>query len=524
MKRPKTLAEQITELGDPTPKDFDPEEHGDPPSTDDGSESDAGVDTDLDGREHYVDVGKSKLRNPEDVILGPRYSGSRVSRDALVDGESEEDDPFAQNGSDFSSEEEADEDADEDLVMVRNRQAAHKEDQDGDTFNGISGSTSEESHNEDDEDEKDEYSSDGTSENDDEDTQGDDRAALRKMMSESQKSVLASISQASKADAEKGQAVKHQRQTFDALLNTRIRLQKALIATNSMSSAYSKNEDPPDESAYAAAESAAVALWTHLDELRTSLHPTTEALKRKRGAASPSTPPLRTLWAHMKAHRTSVLPHRRATLEKWAAKARSTASVPTSRRLNSAVREQSLTDVLSAQLSGANGERLIARTRTPRSCAPVQAAQHKPSRKTAETNTQEAPSEAHVFDDADFYALLLKELVEQRTSTSSSSSLPTSSSALPIPTLKIPKQHRANLDTKASKGRKLRYTVHEKLQNFMAPEDRGGGEGGGWGERQVEELFSSLLGRRADLLGEDEDEDDEDEEMGPEEGERLRLF
>lgn len=73
------------------------------------------------------------------------------------------------------------------------------------------------------------------------------------------------------------------------------------------------------------------------------------------------------------------------------------------------------------------------------------------------------------------------------------------------------------VDTKASKGRKLRYTVHEKLQNFMAPEDRGT-----WGERQVDELFGGLLGRRVGLgKGEREGEDGGDGD-GEEEG--LRLF
>ena len=54
------------------------------------------------------------------------------------------------------------------------------------------------------------------------------------------------------------------------------------------------------------------------------------------------------------------------------------------------------------------------------------------------------------------------------------------------------------VDTKASKGRKLRYTVHEKLLNFIAPEDRGT-----WGERQRGELFGGLLGRKVEM-GEEE--------------------
>lgn len=80
------------------------------------------------------------------------------------------------------------------------------------------------------------------------------------------------------------------------------------------------------------------------------------------------------------------------------------------------------------------------------------------------------------------------------------------------------------VDTKASKGRKMRYTVQEKLQNFMAPDDVGS-----WGERQRAELFGSLFGRKV-RLGEDEGGDggemegvDGDEDGLEGEG-RLRLF
>lgn len=85
--------------------------------------------------------------------------------------------------------------------------------------------------------------------------------------------------------------------------------------------------------------------------------------------------------------------------------------------------------------------------------------------------------------------------------------------------LKPPKRHRPNVDTKASKGRKMRYTVHEKLRDFMVRDDRTT-----WGEKQVTELFGGLLGVRT--AGEDmlmqEDEDDDDEVKREEEG--LMLF
>lgn len=53
----------------------------------------------------------------------------------------------------------------------------------------------------------------------------------------------------------------------------------------------------------------------------------------------------------------------------------------------------------------------------------------------------------------------------------------------------------------------MRYTVHEKLQNFMAPEDRTT-----WGEKQVRELFAGLLGGRETRLVVDEEHDEDEEE------------
>ena len=97
---------------------------------------------------------------------------------------------------------------------------------------------------------------------------------------------------------------------------------------------------------------------------------------------------------------------------------------------------------------------------------------------------------------------------------------PTSGGAVALPSQRDFKVKKM-VDTKASKGRKMRYTVHEKLQNFMAPEDRGR-----WGERQRGELFASLLGRRVGLgEGEGEEEWGEGEmHVDVDEEEGLRLF
>jgi len=69
-----------------------------------------------------------------------------------------------------------------------------------------------------------------------------------------------------------------------------------------------------------------------------------------------------------------------------------------------------------------------------------------------------------VYDDRSFYTLLLKAYI---TSGSSGQGM----RADDIAQLRKYKKQKADVDRRASKGRKLRYTVHKKLQNFMFPHE-----------------------------------------------------
>ena len=186
----------------------------------------------------------------------------------------------------------------------------------------------------------------------------------------------------------------------------------------------------------------------------------------------------------MQESESQELEHRRATLRKWSSKTQAATTKPTANRLNQSARSSTVLDVIEDQL--ANPSRLVKRTRVPRSCAPSHA-----QRGITES--------ADIFDDADFYGILLKELLQQRNAEAGSGAQ-IDLAAQQWEAARRAGKTKKNVDTKASKGRKLRYTIHEKLQNFMAPEDRGT-----WGQRQVDELFGSLLGRKM-ILGEDQGE------------------
>jgi protein AATF/BFR2 len=69
-----------------------------------------------------------------------------------------------------------------------------------------------------------------------------------------------------------------------------------------------------------------------------------------------------------------------------------------------------------------------------------------------------------IYDDRAFYSLLLKAYI-------TSGSTGAGMRADDLAQLRKYRKHKTDVDRRASKGRKLRYTVHKKLQNFMFPHE-----------------------------------------------------
>ena len=334
-------------------------------------------------------------------------------------------------------------------------------------------------------------------------TLSNDRTALREMMAESQKSVLAAISAATQADITKGKAIQRQRSAFDALLNTRIRLQKSLVAANSFPHPFTSLPDSATspESAIRAAESAALTLWNRLDTLRHSLDPSSSSNLHKRPFSATLAMPTSSFWTHMQTHESISLPRRRAVLSKWSTKLHPPSALRST--LSAASKTTPLPTILDQHLSPQNTTRLIARTRVPRSFPAPQAFSGQSSQST------------NIYDDADLYALLLRDLVQRRMG--DAASVPEDSAAA-WPAMNVVKRPKRTVNTKASKGRRMRYAVHEKLRDFMVREDRGR-----WSDRQVDELFGTLLGRKRSAILEEVDEHGEEVD-GDGEEETLMLF
>lgn len=464
--------------------DFDPESLLDPaPSSSEDDRSDADlsdVEDENAGREHYASVGKSKLRKKVEVPLGPGYAGRGVSRKQLEDSDS--DDPFAR-GFDEEDSEASEEDGgsgDEDI--------SGDSDQDMNDEDEENGSGAEDESDSDAEDVDDGGEANSKS----------DASAVRDLMKDS-KSFTSTIAASAQSDVAKGEAVKTQRKTFDTLLNTRIRLQKALISTNSMITDKHKTESAPGAS-IEAAEAAALKLLNNLTNLRVSLDESRTGNKRKRAAFDSGTPSSE-IWSHIKKAESAALPHRKAVMERWSNKTKATTVTNNKARLNASA-QQTLTEVLDSQLTSSH---LVTRTQTPRSCAPLQ------------SSVKGAQPDPAIYDDADFYGLLLKELLEQRSADLSANGTAEFVVQAPWQVARDAKTRKV-VDTKASKGRRLRYTVQEKIQNFMAPEERGE-----WGDRQRDELFSSLFGQRLGLGEQDDVQSEAEDELDAEEA-GLMLF
>ncbi|KYN40924.1 Protein AATF [Trachymyrmex septentrionalis] len=92
-----------------------------------------------------------------------------------------------------------------------------------------------------------------------------------------------------------------------------------------------------------------------------------------------------------------------------------------------------------------------------------------------------------IYDDDDFYHQLLRDLIEYK---SSDVTDPVQLSKQWIQLQNMRKKMKRKIDTRATKGRRVRYNVHNKLVNFMAPITVYN-----WTDNAKNELYNSLFGK-----------------------------
>ncbi|ENN79260.1 protein AATF [Dendroctonus ponderosae] len=104
-----------------------------------------------------------------------------------------------------------------------------------------------------------------------------------------------------------------------------------------------------------------------------------------------------------------------------------------------------------------------------------------------DTKQQMEEYNTEIFDDTDFYHQLLRELIECK---SADMTDPVQLGRQWIQLQALRSKMKRKIDTKATKGRKIRYAVHSKLVNFMASN-----ENQPWTEEATVELYNSLFGK-----------------------------
>ncbi|XP_074660087.1 protein AATF-like [Tubulanus polymorphus] len=338
----------------------------------------------------------------------------------------------------------------------------------------------------------------------------------------------------------RGKAAQAQLSLWDSFLECRIKLQKILLLTNQLPQPDAWDEiiasSGPDDEIQTAAKQCHAMFKTLLDELyvlQTSLllrHPDTEHIGRD-GESNPeknkdvddddeipsdsdvgeeddddreqkkvSLSSLRkrkydeSEYPELLSKRHKKFQtYRNEVIQKWNDKTRVSSGKVTSKSFSAF--DQPVLKQINQIL--ADRDRLLKRTQLKRSAYQIigKVADSVETVPDSEQQSTEFVSRDHlndydpeIFDDNDFYHQLLRELIERKTSAITD---PVALSRQWMEIQKLRSKMKKKVDTKASKGRKIRYDVHPKLVNFMAPVDNST-----WSDETRNELFSSLFGKR----------------------------
>ncbi|KAG0947833.1 hypothetical protein G6F57_004373 [Rhizopus arrhizus] len=502
-KKNTSLADLIADIESTAPVDYDPEDTHEPfqDDVDQGNASD-NQDEGNESTAHYVSVGKSKLRSEQQPVLDdPRYAGKQTSRKDIFSEDEEEDEwqgiQDEDSAEDTDSEEEEnnaedDFDDDEDLMTAAN----NKEDD-------------EEKESEDEEDSDEEVSGEGSEyedASDDQEENDDDQinAELRKIQEE-EKQIISQLSKSAQSDVEKGQHVRQQLTLWDNCLENRIRMQKVIDNANKL----------PQNDTWIDFLTKTEGIEEDLEQVKTDLREVIDDLmdirvglfeqngcidlskknfnSRKRYMDDDDDIYIEKLWKDMSEINDVFVPFRNSTLEKWSNKVQVAAGA----RLNKKFKafDQNIMTQIENVLH--DKENLVKRTQLQRSDYKIIGKVQVEAGEVEEEIDSGKKADRHlntydveIFDDQDFYQQQLRELIESRMVDTSD---PTAIGMRWAARKNEQKKKKKAVNTKASKGRQLRFNVHEKLQNFMAPIPAGG-----WHDEMVDELFSSLLGQKLD--------------------------
>ncbi|KAJ3206907.1 hypothetical protein HK099_000398 [Clydaea vesicula] len=464
--------------------------------------------------EHYLKINSSSIKKNIPTELDSNYRGKVISRKNLY-----QDDDDANSESDNSEEEELEvnsnnsENTAEESIEDFDSKSHLNNEQDSDLENGYESgdsknmNVSSEENSESDFDEAASFNKDETEEEVSETENNEIEQELQKINQQERK-LIKTISDSAKASTEKGMHLKNQMSIYDSVLDTRIKLQQMLAIGNRFPQYdnYTQIINPENSTLMESIKSASNELKCLIDELlelrmsvlknNTQVAPQVmekfpENLKKRKRLelddAENIDETLKNFWTSMQGFDSSFLPFRDEVIEKWYNKIKSAGGGALLNKKFKAVDQSTLTQI---RVTLMDHDRLIKRTRLKRSNYNVIGKERVQSSEEVPNPDEHLSNyDAEIFDDEDFYSILLKEFIESKMSDGTDDPMALSLKSIELKKLKKNKKKNLLIDQKASKGRKIRYQVHEKLENFMSSIPTLG-----WHNGMINELFSGLFG------------------------------
>lgn len=267
------------------------------------------------------------------------------------------------------------------------------------------------------------------------------------------------MNQHRKEDALRGCAVKNQKAIWDKTLEMRFLLQKAFSTSNKLPQEPIKtrfcNHDKEIEQAYEDLVTSSKQTLASMTELQEALLESNQAVKDANEI--PSAPNGENdEWSEVQRLQTRITTFRNTEIDKWQRKIQVTTGAAALKGKLHAF-NQNISDQVAGYMR--DPSRMINRMYLTKSAVGVFGEDVGERGAADEGRIVEGDSE--LIDDSEFYQQLLKEFLESCDRGASESAF--------YALRKQQVKKRKLVDRRASKSRKIRYNVHEKITNFMAP-------------------------------------------------------
>ena len=271
------------------------------------------------------------------------------------------------------------------------------------------------------------------------------------------------------------EAAKKETDAWNRILELRINLQKPVELANRLPCMPMDTEDAAGKNLAEGTQTMKEVVGESLENFIGLLETQTQGGSKKRKRSSTEAlPGVDEQWARIQSISASLKPKWIRTIDKWHARVHF-GSEGSKKKLS--VFDKSIFQSVDQALD--DGNRVVEKSRSL----------FRDSRRfgrEAEVEEEGGDVPQHdleVYDDRAFYSVLLKTFISNSTGSAGGDSMRKED----LEELRKYRQARANVDRKASKGRKVRYVVHPKVLNFMFPVPCAIPEG------DVDRLFASLF-------------------------------